>query len=96
LRDRVILARAVAAERLAETPWTRNSDVPGSWLRARGRRLPSTATAAIDRALERGVLTMRGYDRTLRLAWTLADLDTAAAPTSHHLGAALYLRRGIS
>jgi magnesium chelatase family protein len=96
LRDRVILARAVAAERLAETPWTRNADVPGSWLRAHGRRLPSTATTAIDRALERGVLTMRGYDRTLRLAWTLADLDTAAAPTSHHLGAALYLRRGIS
>jgi magnesium chelatase family protein len=96
LRDRVIHARAVAAERLAETPWTRNADVPGSWLRAHGRRLPATATVALDRALERGALTMRGYDRTLRLAWTLADLDTAAAPTSHHLGAALYLRRGIS
>ncbi|WP_431276991.1 YifB family Mg chelatase-like AAA ATPase [Leifsonia poae] len=96
LRQRVVVARAVAAERLVGTAWTRNSDVPGSWLRARGRRLPPSATAGLDRALERGALTMRGYDRTLRLAWSLADLDTASAPTAHHLGAALYLRRGIS
>jgi magnesium chelatase family protein len=38
---------------------------------------------------------MRGYDRTLRLAWTLADLDDAATPDIDHVGRALYLRRGI-
>ena len=31
-------------------------------------------TRILDHALERGVLTARGYDRVLRLAWTLADL----------------------
>ena len=95
IRHRVVEARAVAAERLVATPWTRNSEVTGSWLRTGPRRLPHAATAALDRAFERGAITMRGFDRTLRLAWTLADLDTAEAPTAHHVGAALFLRRGM-
>jgi len=51
---------------------------------------------SIDRALERGGITMRGYDRVLRLAWTLADLDAATAPTTEHIGRALYLRKAMS
>lgn len=93
-RQRVIAARAVAAERLAETPWARNADVAGSWLRTGSLRLPRATVGALDRALDRGSLTMRGYDRTLRIAWTLADLDGGVTPTGHHIGAALYLRRG--
>lgn len=93
-RARVIAARAAAAERLAETPWTRNADVAGTWLRTGSTRLPASTVGALDRALDRGAITMRGYDRTLRLAWTIADLDGATSPTGHHLGAALYLRRG--
>jgi magnesium chelatase family protein len=92
-RARVERARAVAAERLSATPWRLNSQVPGAWLRSRGPRLESGATAAIDRALERGGLTMRGYDRVLRLAWTIADLDGSPRPGAEHLGQALYLRR---
>ncbi|WP_223690261.1 YifB family Mg chelatase-like AAA ATPase [Leifsonia poae] len=94
LRHRVVQARCVAAERLSGTPWRRNADVPGQWLRSAGRRLAPSTLAVLDRALERGSITMRGYDRTLRLAWTLADLDTAASPGAHHIGAALFLRRG--
>lgn len=93
-RQRVIAARAVAAERLAETTWARNADVAGSWLRTGSLRLPRATVGALDRALDRGSLTMRGYDRTLRIAWTLADLDGGVTPTGHHIGAALYLRRG--
>jgi magnesium chelatase family protein len=96
MKERVVSARGAASERLTATPWTRNADVTGSWLRQRGNRLPTATTAALDRALERGALTMRGYDRTLRLAWTVADLDGAVVPTSHHVGVALYLRRGIA
>ncbi|MFF1633750.1 YifB family Mg chelatase-like AAA ATPase [Leifsonia sp. NPDC058248] len=96
LRQRVIAARAVASERMAGTAWTRNGDVPGTWLRTGPRRLPATVLGALDRALERGGITMRGYDRALRLAWTLADLDTCSAPTAQHIGAALYLRRGMN
>ncbi|MWB98319.1 ATP-binding protein, partial [Agromyces sp. MMS17-SY077] len=35
-RERVVAARAVAAERLAGTPWRTNAEVPGPWLRGRG------------------------------------------------------------
>ncbi len=95
IRQRVKEARAVAGERLSGTPWTRNSQVTGSWLRTGPRRIPHAVTASLDRAFERGAMTMRGFDRTLRLAWTLADLDAATTPTAHHVGAALYLRRGM-
>ncbi|CAN5530904.1 YifB family Mg chelatase-like AAA ATPase [soil metagenome] len=95
-RERVTVARALAAERLAATPWRLNSQVPGSWLRSTDARLTHTVTADIDRALERGGITMRGYDRILRLAWTICDLDGGVRPTSDHIGRALYLRRAIS
>ena len=69
-RARVLEARAVAGARLASTPWSLNSQVPGTWLRSAGMRLGPTTTASIDRALERGGITMRGYDRVLRLRKT--------------------------
>jgi magnesium chelatase family protein len=96
VRERVAGARAAAASRLADTPWTLNSQVPGAWLRGPGVRLAPVVTAAIDRALERGGITMRGYDRVLRLAWTIADLEGASTPGDDHIGQALYLRRAIS
>jgi magnesium chelatase family protein len=95
-RARVVEARAAAAERLASTAWSLNTQVPGAWLRGRSMRLPPTITAPIDRALERGGLTMRGYDRVLRLAWTIADLGGADRPRADDLGSALYLRKAIS
>jgi magnesium chelatase family protein len=96
LRKRVESARERARDRLRGTGWTHNAEVGGSWLRAGERRLTARAITPLDRALERGAITMRGYDRTLRLAWTLADLDDAAAPDVDHVGRALFLRRGIS
>jgi magnesium chelatase family protein len=95
-RTRVATARAASAARLVDTPWSLNSQVPGAWLRGPAARLAPPVTAAIDRALERGGITMRGYDRVLRLAWTIADLDGAGRPDGDHIGRALYLRRAIS
>ena len=95
-RSRVIAARERAAARLASTPWRVNSQVPGHWLRGPQVRLGGVVTASIDRALERGGITMRGYDRVLRLGWTLADLDSADTPTADHIGRALYLRKALS
>jgi magnesium chelatase family protein len=95
-RSRVLAAREAAASRLEGTPWRLNSQVPGASLRGPGMRLGPSVTASIDRALERGGITMRGYDRILRLAWTVADLAGAPRPTADHIGQALYLRRAIS
>jgi magnesium chelatase family protein len=38
---------------------------------------------------------MRGYDRVLRLAWTVADLDGVDAPAAEHVGRALFLRKAL-
>lgn len=94
-RARVTAARASAAERWSAEGYGLTALVPGSVLRAPRWRLPAADRAAIDRALERGALTMRGYDRVVRVAWTLADLDGASRPTADHVGRALYLRKGI-
>jgi magnesium chelatase family protein len=95
-REKVLTARGRAATRLASTPWRLNSHVPGAWLRGPHARLDGATTASIDRALERGGITMRGYDRVLRVAWTLADLDGIDRPTADHVGRALYFRKAIT
>ena len=95
-RARVVAARALAGHRLAGTPWALNSQVPGSWLRGPQARLPGPVTATLDRALERGGITMRGYDRVLRVAWTIADLEGTPRPGTQQVDQALYLRRAIS
>lgn len=96
-RARVVAARAAAGERLRGTPWRTNSEMPGPWLRGAGRLHPGgRATVALDRALERGGITMRGYDRVLKTSWTIADLEGAAVPTREHVGRALFLRKGIN
>jgi magnesium chelatase family protein len=92
-RERVLQARGVAAERLSHTPWALNAHVTGAWLRSAAGAPDRGATVGLDRALERGGITMRGYDRVLRLAWTLCDLDGGNRPSADHVGRALYLRK---
>lgn len=94
LRARVEAARARAAHRLSDTPWTVNGEVRGEWLRGDTMRLPRADTAVLDRALARGALTVRGYDRTLRVAWTIADLSGKERPCREDLARALSLRGG--
>ncbi|MFB7250548.1 YifB family Mg chelatase-like AAA ATPase [Microbacterium sp. NPDC056234] len=94
-RARVAEARAGAAHRWQGTPWRVNADISGAWLRQGKHRLPSEDRASLDRALERGVLTLRGYDRVLRLAWTIADLAGRNRPGREEIGRALFLKRGL-
>ncbi|WP_326591260.1 YifB family Mg chelatase-like AAA ATPase [Streptomyces brevispora] len=91
---RVRAARARAAERLAGTPWTTNSEVPGHELRTRLVVAPGALMAA-ERDMERGLLTARGLDRVLRVAWTVADLRGADRPDASDVAVALELRTGI-
>ncbi|MGW8950803.1 YifB family Mg chelatase-like AAA ATPase [Streptomyces sp. NPDC055709] len=92
---RVGEARARAADRLDGTPWSVNSQVPGHELRTRWQVAPG-ALAAAERDMERGLLTARGLDRVLRVAWTIADLAGRARPTAQDVDLALELRTGIA
>ncbi|WP_460781599.1 ATP-binding protein [Microbacterium shaanxiense] len=94
-RARVREARDRASRRWAETPWAVNAEVAGSHLRQGALRLPTDVRAPLDRALERGLLTLRGYDRVLRLAWTMADLAGVDRPGRDELGRALFLKKGL-
>lgn len=95
-RAQVVEARERAVARWRGTPWLRNSDVPGARLRQLDLRIPGDARTPLDRALERGTLTLRGYDRVLRLAWTMADLAGADKPGRDEVGQALFLKRGYA
>lgn len=89
---RVRDARRRQRERLTPFGLETNSMVPGHVLRGE-LRLPPSATRILDRSLERGVLTARGYDRVLRLAWTIADLSPREQPDLNDVGQALGLRQ---
>ena len=91
LAARVAVARAIAEKRLVGTPWVKNSQVPGTYLRKQ-LRLPTQVSRPLDAALDKAVITMRGYDRILRLAWTVADLSGNTQPTADDLALAMYYR----
>ncbi|MCT9079720.1 YifB family Mg chelatase-like AAA ATPase [Streptomyces fulvoviolaceus] len=92
--ERVRAARERAAARLAGTPWRTNSEVPGRELRSRWHAM-SGAMDDAERSLERGVLTARGLDRVLRVAWTVADLVGHDRPDATDVALALQLRTGV-
>ncbi|MGA5324160.1 YifB family Mg chelatase-like AAA ATPase [Streptomyces seoulensis] len=92
--DRVREARQRAAARLAGTPWGTNSEVPGRELRSRFHAVTGAMDEA-ERNLERGVLTARGIDRVLRVAWTVADLVGHDRPDPGDVALALQLRTGV-
>ena len=80
IRLRVIVARQTAQERFHEFGWVCNAQATGTWLRA------NTSTKAIElvnHALASERLSLRGADRAMRLAWTLADLSGKTSPGPH-------------
>lgn len=91
---RVTAARERQRLRWAGTPWRTNADVSGSHLRGPDGGIdPALRTLLLD-AVDAGRLSMRGVDRCLRLAWTLADLAGHDRPTLEDVTGALTLRTG--
>ena len=90
-RARVEAARALASSRLKRLGYRLNAEVPGPVLR---KRLPAEPAAmkVLNRLVQEGKSSMRGFERCLRLAWTLADLDAIGKPTLEHVQAAVALR----
>jgi magnesium chelatase family protein len=91
VRARVIAARQRAALRFAGTPWRANADVPATVLR-RDWPLSPQASRVLAQALDSGVLSARGADRVIRIAWTVADLAEHDTPQPTDVFTALHLR----
>ncbi|MCW2951404.1 MAG: Mg chelatase, subunit ChlI [Conexibacter sp.] len=92
VRGRVLEARARQRARLAGTPASCNGQMDGRLV----RRL-TTASVRAERALgaayERGTLSARAYDRILRVARTIADLEERETVELEHVMQALALRQ---
>ena len=91
---RVVAARAAAADRWSALGRRLNAEVPGTRLRRPPWQLPAADTAELRARLDSGSLSARGFDRVIRLAWTIADLAGRARPDRHDVGEAIHLRTG--
>ncbi|WP_326828745.1 YifB family Mg chelatase-like AAA ATPase [Streptosporangium sp. NBC_01810] len=91
--ERVLLARERAAKRFANTPWRCNAEMPARALHTEYRP-PPAAMSPLLRHLDSGLLSARGLDRILKLAWTLADLAGKDRPELHETNSALGLWLG--
>jgi magnesium chelatase family protein len=92
VRGRVEAARQAAALRWAPYGVRTNAEVSGPLLRRRFRP-PHAVMAPLCTALDRGVLSIRGVDRTLRVAWSLSDLAGRESPTLDDVTTALSFRQ---
>lgn len=93
MRSRVIAARSAARERFGEYGWSCNAQASGEWLR---RNTSLSALALINRALETKRLSLRGADRAMRLAWTLADLAGVCSPRREEMIRGIAMRTRIT
>ena len=92
VRARVATARSAAAERWSPHGFTTNAEVAGAVLR-RHFRLGAAVMAPLKRALEQGLVSIRGADRALRVAWSVADLAGRSSPATEDVSLALSFRQ---
>jgi magnesium chelatase family protein len=91
---RVQTARAAAQERWAGIGYRTNAQVPGSLLRQSPWRPARAVMAVAQTYFDRGQLSARGFDRVLRMGWTVADLAGHSVPDSGDLAEAVFFRSG--
>jgi magnesium chelatase family protein len=90
VRERVAAARELQADR--QGPSRLNSELGPERLR-RACALGRSATMTMRLGHEKLGLSGRGWDRVLRVARTIADLEGAEAVDDDHVGEALNMRR---
>ncbi|MBQ5875464.1 MAG: YifB family Mg chelatase-like AAA ATPase, partial [Alistipes sp.] len=91
IRQRVIAARKVQSERFAGTGIHTNTMMTSAMLR---EFCPLTAESRmlLDRAMERLQLSARAYDRIIKVARTIADLEGVADIAPTHISEAITYR----
>ena len=90
-RIRVVNARAVLSSRLSGYGYQLIGHVPASFIRNQLR--PSKkSTQVLDVVLARGKLSLRGYDRCLRIGYSIAALDGRDSVNAADIDQAFLLR----
>ena len=91
VRERICAARDRQSVRFAGTPVVCNAMIPASML-ADACEMDVAASRLLKSAFERLELSARGYDRILKVARTVADLDGAEQIGAVHISQAVQLR----
>lgn len=92
IRERVIKARQIQAERYAgEASVHCNAQITPRQ-QEKYCRLTPEATAILRRAMEKNDMSARAYDRILKVARTIADLDASPSIETRHISEAVGYR----
>ena len=92
IRERVIRARQIQSERYKGLDGIFcNAQMSSRQIRDYVK-LDSTSNTLLKNAMERLGLSARAYDRILRVARTIADLESSAEVESHHISEAIQYR----
>ena len=91
MREQVITAREIQAKRFQDDSNKLNGKMTPPQIRKRCK-LESDAESILKAAMEETGLSARAHDKILRIARTIADLDTSDKITSTHLTEAINYR----
>jgi magnesium chelatase family protein len=91
MRERVNAARAIQLERFKGTNVTSNARIPSGLLR-KACTLTDAASIMLRNVFDRLGLSARAYDRLLKVARTIADLDKSEIIDTAHLAEAVQYR----
>jgi magnesium chelatase family protein len=94
IRERVERARSVQRRRYAAIGYPSNAQLPGPLAR-RIARVSRPAWDQLAQAVDGMALTGRGFDRALKVARTIADLDGAEEVARDHVSEALAYRMNL-
>ncbi len=91
IRNRVISARLIQSERFINSETHANAQMQRKEL-VKHCDIGQEGKKMLREAMERLGLSARAYDRILKVARTIADLESQASIQSHHLAEAIQLR----
>jgi magnesium chelatase family protein len=94
VRERVVAARKIAADRFAGESWSLNSQIPPSALR-KSYLAEKSAMAILHQELDLERLSARGFHKVLRVAWSIADSRGHEVPLKADVERALEMRSGM-
>lgn len=92
IRERVMRARAIQTERFKDEPGIHCNAQMNTRLLGRYVVLDAQAAAVMERVMDRLGLSARAYERILKVARTIADLDGAEHVTKQHIAEAVSYR----